>query len=158
MATDMSLAYPDYESIVDLYTESIHSMYSMTAGQIRGTKGALVEDIVDAIVSLAWQEIGGAASRFDIRKRTGEIAIDADYVKNLTPQTIRNHIQQNRGRYVCKIELDRAVEIDNTLVLGIECKSYIENAMLKRTLKDFELIVNYSIQNSFFVYFNLKIV
>ena len=53
MASDMSLVYPDYESIIDLYTESIHSMYNMTAGQIRGAKGALVENIVDAIVSVA---------------------------------------------------------------------------------------------------------
>ena len=141
MATDISLVYPDYQSIVDLYTESIYAMYDMTAGQIRGAKGALVENMVDAIVSLAWHEIRGEPNRFDIRKRTGEITIEEDYVKNLTPDVLRNHIQENRGRYIYKIELDRAVEIDDNLILGIECKSYIENAMLKRTLKDFELVV-----------------
>ncbi len=137
----MLLHYPDYESIVDLYTESIYAMYDMTAGQIRGAKGALVENMVDAIVSLAWHEIGGKPNRFDIRKRTGEITIEEDYVKNLTPDVLRNHIRENRGRYIYKVELDRAVEIDDNLILGIECKSYIENAMLKRTLKDFELVV-----------------
>lgn len=137
----MQLRYPDYESIVVLYTDSIYSMYDMTPGQTRGAKGALVENIVDAIVSLAWHEIGGELDRFDIRKRTGEIKIEKDYVENLTPEIVRNHIQENQGRYIYKIELDRAVEIDGTLVLGIECKSYIENAMLKRTLKDFELVV-----------------
>ena len=141
MATDTSLAYPDYESIVDLYTKSIHSMYGMTAGQIRGAKGALVENMVDAIVALAWHEIDGETNRFNIGKQTRSIAISDDYVKNLTPEYIRDHIEKNKGRYICKIELDRAVEIDNNLILGIECKSYIENAMLKRTLKDFELIV-----------------
>lgn len=137
----MALTYPDYESIVDLYTDSIYSMYDMTPGQIRGAKGALVENIADAIVSLAWHEIGGELDRFDIRKRTGEIKIEEEYVKSLTPEIVRNHIQENRGRYIYKIAFDRAVEIDKTLVLGIECKSYIENAMFKRTLKDFELVV-----------------
>ena len=141
METDTALAYPDYQSIVDLYTESISAMYDMTAGQIRGAKGALVENIADAIVSLAWYEIGGELDRFDIRKRTGEIKIEEEYVKSLTHKIVRNHIQENRGSYIYKIEFDRAVEIDKTLVLGIECKSYIENAMFKRTLKDFELIV-----------------
>ena len=90
MATDTSLIYPDYESIIELYTTSIHSMYDMTAGQIRGAKGALGENIVDAIVSLAWHEIGGEANRFDIRKRTREITINEDYVQNLRSDDLRN--------------------------------------------------------------------
>ena len=137
----MLLRYPDYESIVESYTKGIYSMYGLTAGKIRGAKGSLVENIVDAIVRLAWHEIGGKANRFDIRKRTSRIAIEEDYVKNLTPETVRNHVDRNKGRYFYKVELDRAVQIDRELILGIECKSYIENAMLKRTLKDFELIV-----------------
>ena len=156
MATDTSLTYPDYGSIVDLYTESIYSMYDMTAGQIRGAKGALVENIVDAIVCLAWHEIGGETDRFDIRKRMGQIAIAEDYVRNLTPEILRNHIQENRGKYTCKIQLDRAVEIDKTLVLGIECKSYIENAMIKRTLKDFELMVKLLYPKLLFCVFQLE--
>ena len=43
----------NYESIVDMYTNGIHSMYTMTPGQIRGAKGDLVENIVDVIVILA---------------------------------------------------------------------------------------------------------
>ncbi len=156
MAADASFAYPDYESIVDLYTESIYSMYDMTAGQIRGAKGALVENIVDAVVSLAWYEIGGEASRFDIRKRTAEITIEKNYVRNLIPAIVRRHIQENSGKYIYKVELDRAVEIDNALLLGIECKSYIENAMLKRTLKDFELIVKLIYPKLLFSVFQLE--
>lgn len=137
----MLLLYPDYESIVDLYTSSIHSMYDMTPGKIRGAKGALVENTVDAITRLAWHQIGGEANRFNIQKRTGRIAIEENYVKSLTPEIVRNHIEQNKGRYIYKVELDRVIKIDMKLVLGIECKSYTENAMLKRTLKDFELTI-----------------
>ena len=54
-----SFRYPTYESIVELYSESIYSMYDMTPGQTRGAKGALVENIVDATVQLAWHlELG----------------------------------------------------------------------------------------------------
>ena len=82
--------------------------------------------MVDAIVRLAWHEIGGEPNRLNIRRQTGEIAIEEGYVKNLTPKSLRNHIERNKGRYVYKVELDRAVEIDHKLILGIECKSYIE--------------------------------
>lgn len=132
--------YPDYESIVELYTNTIRSMYGKTAGQIRGAKATLVENIVDAIVSHAWQEIGGNGNRIDIQRQTGKIAIEENYVKNLTPEVVRNHIVKNKGKYVYEVELDRAIQVDGKLVIGIECKSYIENAMMKRTLKDFELI------------------
>lgn len=100
-----------YESIVDMYTDSIHSMYTMTAGQIRGAKGDLVENTVDVIVKLAWHEIGGEEDRLDIKKHTGRISIDEDYVETLTPEYVRDHIEQNKGKYIYKVELDRAVEI-----------------------------------------------
>ena len=152
----MVIRYPDYESIVELYTDNIHSMYNMTPGQIRGAKGALVENMVNAIVRLAWDEIGGEGYRFNIQRRTGEIAIEEDYVKNLTPESVRRHIQRNMGKYIYKVELDRAVEIDQKLILGIECKSYIENAMLKRTLKDFELIAKLLYPELIFCVFQLE--
>ena len=152
----MEFHYPDYESIVDLYTESIYSMYNMTPGQTRGAKGMLVEHIVNAIVRLAWHEIGGEASRFNIQRQTGEIAIEEAYIQNLTPETVRNHIERNREKYIYKVELDRAVQIDDELILGIECKSYIENAMLKRTLKDFELIAKLLYPKLLFCVFQLE--
>lgn len=152
----MQLRYPDYESIVDLYTQRVRSMYGMTPGETRGAKGMLVENIADAIVRLAWHEVNGGAYRFNVRRQTGEIAIEEDYVKNLASESIRNHIYQNKGRYIYKIELDRAVEIDDELILGIECKSYIENAMLKRTLKDFELIAKLLYPELIFCVFQLE--
>ncbi len=53
MAIDMSLAYPNYESIVDMYTKGIHHMYKLheihgekDGGPIRAAKGALAENMV----------------------------------------------------------------------------------------------------------------
>ena len=142
----MPPSYPDYESIIDMYTEGIHHMYKLheihggkDGGPIRAAKGALTENIVDAIVHLAWYEIGDEVNRLNIEKRKEKLYIDADYVNNLTDESTRKDIERNRNGYFYPIELDRAVKIDNQLVLGVECKAYTDNTMLRRALKDFEL-------------------
>ncbi|MCY3723557.1 MAG: hypothetical protein OXG97_15145 [Candidatus Poribacteria bacterium] len=76
MPTDMSLPYPDYASIVDLYIESIHSMYGLTGGQIREKKSRLTENLLEAIVSLAWHEMGGKMNQFNIERRRVPILIN----------------------------------------------------------------------------------
>ena len=136
-----SITYPDCESIVILYTEGIHAMYKNKGegGKDRSSKGKLTERILEAIVYLSWHENGGDLNRIDIGRRLLKVPIDTDYVKNLTPKSIRNHVEQDIEGYFYKLELDKAVQIDEQLVLAIECKSYTENTMLKRTLKDFEL-------------------
>ena len=135
----MALLYPDYESIIVLYTEGIQAMYGLEGGQIRGKKGKLVETLLEVIVSLAWHEIGGGVNRINIEKRRVPVSINEDYVKNLTPESTCNYVRQNIDKYVFRLELDKVVEIDNQSVLAIECKAYTENTMLRRTLRDFEL-------------------
>ena len=135
----MPLLYPDYESIVDLYTESIYSMYDMTPGQIRSKKGKLTEKLLEAIVSLAWYEIGGEMNRFNVKTRRVPIPISENYVKNLMPESTRNYVLQNVDQYIFRLELDKVVRVDNQSVLAIECKSYTENTMIRRALRDFEL-------------------
>ena len=142
----MLLAYPDYESIIDLYKEGIYHMYKLheihgnkDEGPIRAAKGELVENMVDAIVHLAWYEIGGEVNRLNIEKQKEKIYIDANYIQHLTDEFTREYIERNRNGYFYPIELDRAVKIDNQLVLGVECKAYTDNTMFRRALKDFEL-------------------
>ncbi|GAA8155009.1 hypothetical protein BTM245_01940 [Helicobacter pylori] len=38
------------------------------------------------------------------------------------------------------MSVDKHIFVDNQLVMGIECKNYTENAMLKRILVDFHLL------------------
>ena len=135
----MSLPYPDYDSIVDLYTKGIRSMYGLQGGQIRGKKGRLAENILEAIVSLAWHEIDGGVNRFNIKRRRVPVPINKSYVKNLIPESTRNYVEENVDEYIFRLELDKVVEIDNRFVLAIECKAFTENTMLRRTLRDFEL-------------------
>lgn len=150
------LEYPTYESIVDLYIQGIQKMYGKKPGQIRGAKGALVENIVEAIVYLAWYQIAGDLSRIHITQQKETIRIQEDYVNNLPSEYIKNHIRQNKDKYVYDVELDRIVMIDSKYVLGIECKAYMENAMFKRTLKDFELIARLIYPNLLFCVFQLE--
>lgn len=138
MAVSHPTTLANSESIVRLYTDSIRSMYTMTSGEIRSKKGKLVPKILDAIVRQAWHEIG-ALDRLEIRRQRVEVPINAYYVRTLTPESTKTHVKENIAGYIYRVELDRAVLIDERLVLGIECKSYTENAMLKRVLKDFEL-------------------
>lgn len=146
MATDLSLAYLNYESIIDMYTDGIHHMYKLheihgdkDGGPIRAAKGTLTENIVDAIVRLAWYEISGEVNRLNIEKRKEKIYITADYINNLTDESTQKYIEKNRNMYFYPIELDRGVKIDDQLVLGIECKAHTDNTMFRRALKDFEL-------------------
>ena len=157
MATDTSLVYPDYESIVDLYTESIYSMYGQAGGSTRGSKGSFVEGVlVEAIVRLAWHEIGGEEYRLSIQKRIEPIAIEEKYVRTLKNEYLRHHIQMNREHYIYNVEFDRAIEIDNNFVLGIECKAYTDQAMFKRCLKEFELIAKLCYPELLFCIFQLE--
>ena len=63
-----------------------------------------------------------------------------DYINELPDQEIREHILNNVDDYCYKLSVDKQVFIDEEFVLGIECKSYTENAMLKRVLVDFKLL------------------
>ena len=152
----MQFRYPDYKSIVDLYTESIHLMSGLEGGQTRGKKGAFVENIIEAIVRLSWDELGGVANRLNIEKQTEPIAIEENYVKNLKYEYLRHHIRLNKNKYIYKVEFDRAVEIDNNLVLAIECKAFTDNTMFKRSLKEFELIVKLCYPKLLFCIFQLE--
>ena len=137
----MPLQYPTYGSIVDLYTEGIRAMYGLEGGQIRGKKGRLVENLLEAIVSLAWHEIDGHVNRLNVKRRRVPIRINEDYVKNLIPESTRDYVAQNIDEYIFRLEIDKLVEIDNRPVLAIECKAYTENTMLRRALRDFELVL-----------------
>jgi hypothetical protein len=51
-------------------------MFGKKPGEIRGQKGALVENIIDAITLLAWKEIGGELPRFNVKKQSERIVIN----------------------------------------------------------------------------------
>ena len=109
-------------------------------GIIRAAKGKLVEQMAPHIVRLAWQDRGGNPARLSIdRVRTYRVPIQPGYVEGL-PEDIRDYINARIKGHSYPARVDRHVFVDGQFVMGVECKSYAENAMLKRILIDFRLL------------------
>ncbi len=109
-------------------------------GIVRSAKGKLVEQMAPHIVRLAWDDCGGDPDRLSIDDvRTYRVPIQQGYVANL-PEDVRSYINARIERHSYPARVDRHVFVDNEFVMGIECKSYAENAMLKRILIDFRLL------------------
>ncbi len=109
-------------------------------GVVRAAKGILVESIAKNIVEIAWQELGGETQRLSFDKETIRIPLKPEYLKRVHPQEVADYIRAHIEQYTYGIRTDVHVSVDGKLVMGIECKAYTENAMLKRVLVDFTLI------------------
>ena len=109
-------------------------------GIVRSVKGKLQEYITEEVVKLAWQSIGGEDNRLKINSKKIKIPILKDYITKLKDEEIKKYILANIDDYYYKLSVDKQVFIDGNFVLGIECKAYTENAMLKRILVDFKLL------------------
>lgn len=110
-----------------------------SGGVIRSAKGKYVEEIPPKLVTYAWESIGGDISRLDFTKRTQRLPINPEYLASLDPSVSR-YINGNIVDYFYTLKADVHVNIDKKFVVGIECKAYTENAMLKRILVDFQLM------------------
>ena len=130
----------DYNSVVKVIdkdaTEQEDRAYG---GIIRAVKGKLQEHISEEIVKIAWANLGGKAKNLGINSKI-KIPIKESYIQNLANKEVKRYILQNKKDYYCGISVDKHIFINNKFVIGIECKAYTENAMLKRILVDFYLL------------------
>ncbi|MYB34383.1 MAG: restriction endonuclease [Gammaproteobacteria bacterium] len=110
-------------------------------GVVRAAKGKMLESITQHLVRIAWQELGQDDSRLSIGKiKTYKIHVKEGYVKSLKDKEVQEYILENLDDHYYRTQVDVHVFVDNRFVLGIECKAYAENAMLKRILVDFMLL------------------
>lgn len=109
-------------------------------GYIRATKGMLQEHITDQLVRITWQSIGGNPADLDINSRKIAIPIKRDYTAKIKEREVAEYIENNIVDYVYRLSVDKHVLIGGEFVIGIECKAYAENAMIKRILIDFDLL------------------
>lgn len=109
-------------------------------GVIRTAKGKLVEEMAQHLVILAWRENGGDPEclTFGDTKRY-RLPIKSAYVNRL-PAAVKREIVAQKNRYYYNVHVDVHVFVDQKLVMGVECKTYAETAMLKRILVDFNLL------------------
>jgi len=109
-------------------------------GVVRSVKGKLQEYITEEIIKTAWESIGGKNSRITVNSGKQHIPIKKDYVMQIEDDEVKKYILSNISDYYYALSVDKQVRIDDKLVIGIECKAYTENAMIKRILVDFSLL------------------
>ena len=134
-----------YDTVVKVVDSDANKSASSEEGRayggvLRSVKGKLQEHITDEAIRIAWANIGGVESRLMIDSKKHRVPIKRNYVEALEDLKIKKHILDNIADYAYGISVDKQVYIDDVFVLGIECKAYTENAMIKRILVDFSLL------------------
>ena len=109
-------------------------------GVIRAEKGKLQEFITEEIIRIAWSEISDDETRLEINSNKIPVPIQESYIKNFPDEEVKKYIKEHKNNYYYGLSVDKHVFIDDIFVMGIECKAYTENAMLKRILTDFHLL------------------
>ena len=129
------------QDLISLYISKIDSISRETRpSRIRAAKGKLVEEMSLHIVRLAWRECGGEPGRLSFGDvKTYRVPVQSVYVDQL-PEDVRAQVNARKNQYFYRAKVDRHVFVDGVFVIGVECKSYTENAMLKRILVDFRLL------------------
>ena len=118
------------------------------AGYIRSVKGKLLEDITEALVKIAWNNLGGSASDINISKKKIDVEIseDSGYLdrQKIKDLNLYNYLTENFSKHIYRLSVDKHISINDKFVMAIECKSYTENAMLKRVCMDFGFLYKYN--------------
>jgi hypothetical protein len=110
-------------------------------GFIRSAKGKLQEYITNELVHIAWNaELAKDSKRLSVNSNKIRIPIKLEYVETIRNRAIKDYVLANIQRFYYGLSVDKHVFIDEKMILGIECKAYTENAMIKRILVDFQLL------------------
>ncbi len=127
---------PDYfDEVISLYVQNVQSIEELSAGEQRAKRGKFVEFTCETLIKRAWSLAGGAADRLSFGTKKYKLEIKPSYLNKFSPE-LKTYIRSSNDKYY-KVKVDRHVFIDGIFVMGIECKSYTENAMLKRIMVDF---------------------
>lgn len=139
MSIDEIVAH--YDAVVKVLDNNAKAQNNRAyGGVIREVKGALQEFITEQLVTLAWESLGGANNRLEINSKKIKIPIKDDYIECLKDKKVRDYIKAHKEDYYYELSVDKHIFIDGNFVMGIECKAYTENAMIKRILVDFHML------------------
>lgn len=109
-------------------------------GIIRAGKGLLVESMAKKVIELSWQDLGMKMDRLSMNRQSVRIPLNKKYLERIKSPEVKEYIEKNIREYYYSLKTDIHVFIDDKFTLAIECKSYTENAMMKRILVDFTLL------------------
>lgn len=109
----------------------------------RGIKGPFVEAFTRGLIKRAWDDLKGDRSDLKV-KGSVTVPLKEGYLKRIQDNEIADYIKKNIQEYSYTFRIDVPVCIKDKLVMVVECKSYADNAMIKRTLHDGAFIKRYS--------------
>lgn len=139
----------EIQEIIDAYNKLVRNIDTAAiaskngrayGGIIRAGKGKLVESIAKALITTAWQRLKQEPNRLEMVRKQIKIPIKEEYIDSLDDKEVKEYIKQNIRDYYYPYKPDILISIDGKIILAIECKSYTENAMLKRILVDATLL------------------
>jgi len=131
----------DYRTVVKVVDHNARESDDRAyGGFVRMAKGKLQEHITEQLVRATWTHIGGKAKVLDINASKIAIPIRQSYIDRIKDPAVAAYIRQNIDNYVYRLAVDKHVFINEKFVVGIECKAFAENAMIKRILVDFDLL------------------
>ena len=125
-----------YNSLVKDMDFRVQDKKRATGGIERSVKGSFVEAFARGLINRAWFDLVGDISDLRTDKGSVTVPLKKNYLKRIQDRAVVNHIRKNIQDYSYKFKIDVPVYIKNNLVMAVECKSYAENAMLKRILID----------------------
>jgi hypothetical protein len=109
-------------------------------GTVRAAKGFLVESLARNLIEIAWGELGGDPKRLNFHRENIRIPLKPEYLKRVHPKEVAEYIKAHIDQYFYGHKTDLHINIDGQFIMGVECKAYTENAMIKRVLVDFSLL------------------
>ncbi len=136
LLTEFDLIHAYNSVIRGLDREATDNQNRAYGGMLRAGRARLLESMTRHMTKLAWKKLGCNPDRLsfnDIKKY--KLPVHPDYLEKL-PDFVKSSIKD----YSFNVQVDLHIFADRELVMAIECKSYTENAMLKRVLVDFNLL------------------
>ncbi|WP_424946431.1 restriction endonuclease [Candidatus Spongiihabitans sp.] len=131
----------DYDAVIKVIDKDARESEDRAyGGFVRMAKGRLQEHISENIARIAWQNIGGNPDNLEINSKKVSIPMKPSYLNRIKDDEVVNHIKKNIVNYVYKLSVDKHIYVNKKFVIGIECKAFAENAMIKRILIDFDLL------------------
>ncbi len=135
----------DLDGIIAMYEAVVKPMAKDAKGKevqsyggyLRNRKGDLVEYIAESLITIAWAELGGEEKDLKFSTKKLPIPMKRGYHKRVNDNIVSNYIHSNIKKYLYHLKVDKHVYIKDKFVLGVECKAYAENAMIKRICVDF---------------------
>jgi hypothetical protein len=132
----------DYQEFIKSIDDKAKKKASERAygGILRSEKGTFVEKSCKKLIELSWLALGGEKEQISFEKQIVKVPLNKSYLNNIANEQVRNWIKENIKDFYYNLKVDVHTYINDKFVLAVECKTYTENAMLKRILVDFSLL------------------